>query len=237
MDRLRNDLIRRTRLERHGQDEEAAIGPSETSDHAQQATSNSSCGIFASALKLPRYFTSRHRDEVATNGDEQSHTPIKPPQDGAPSSTEPVTQEASNIGRSGPDSDFGEYSMMESTRPASSRYSVTPHQPYDFPMTRPSMETRSTVLIPSPAHIHIDSFTPDPSNAHLATLVDDSRRRSRRKQRKRSHKTSTRSSATPTRFLFCFPWVKSRRIRSLILQTFVSGVMMISLLAVCKYQI
>lgn len=39
----------------------------------------------------------------------------------------------------------------------------------------------------------------------------------------------------PKKFMFCFPWVKSRRVRSQILTCFVSGVFLASLLAVCKF--
>lgn len=39
----------------------------------------------------------------------------------------------------------------------------------------------------------------------------------------------------PKHFLFCFPWIKSRKVRSQILQCFISGTFLVSLLAVCKY--
>lgn len=38
----------------------------------------------------------------------------------------------------------------------------------------------------------------------------------------------------PKHFLFCFPWIKSRKVRSQILQCFISGTFLVSLLAVCK---
>ena len=40
----------------------------------------------------------------------------------------------------------------------------------------------------------------------------------------------------PKRFLFCFPWVKSRRIRTQILRCFVSGIFLALILAVCKLE-
>lgn len=42
------------------------------------------------------------------------------------------------------------------------------------------------------------------------------------------------SKPPPTRFLYCFPWVKSRRMRSQILRCFVAGTFLTVLLAVCK---
>lgn len=38
----------------------------------------------------------------------------------------------------------------------------------------------------------------------------------------------------PKHFLFCFPWIKSRKVRSQILQCFVSGLFLVLLLTVCK---
>lgn len=50
-----------------------------------------------------------------------------------------------------------------------------------------------------------------------------------------SRSRSSRDSKRPPRtFLFCFPWVKSRRIRSHILRCFVSGMFLALTLAICK---
>lgn len=38
----------------------------------------------------------------------------------------------------------------------------------------------------------------------------------------------------PKHFLFCFPWIKSRKVRSQILQCFVSGIFLILLVSICK---
>lgn len=38
----------------------------------------------------------------------------------------------------------------------------------------------------------------------------------------------------PKRFLFCFPWIKSRRVRSQVLTSFVSGIFLCSLVAICR---
>lgn len=40
----------------------------------------------------------------------------------------------------------------------------------------------------------------------------------------------------PKNFLFCFPWIKSRRVRSQILQCFVSGMFLVLMLTVCECQ-
>jgi hypothetical protein len=69
----------------------------------------------------------------------------------------------------------------------------------------------------------------DPAELHLAAMAEDGRRRTRG----RPHDRAPRPP--PKRFLFCFPWIKSRRIRSQILRCFVSGTFLTLLLAVCKY--
>ncbi|KAI0842399.1 hypothetical protein F5Y06DRAFT_292326 [Hypoxylon sp. FL0890] len=66
----------------------------------------------------------------------------------------------------------------------------------------------------------------DPGETHLADAVD--RRRQRRHHRNRRPEHNER----PKRFLFCFPWVRSRRIRSQILRCFVAGVFLLVMLAV-----
>ena len=38
----------------------------------------------------------------------------------------------------------------------------------------------------------------------------------------------------PKHFLFCFPWIKSRRVRSQLLTSVVSGIFLCSLVAICK---
>ena len=60
---------------------------------------------------------------------------------------------------------------------------------------------------------------------------DTGERRRRRRERRRQE---TQESQPPKHFLFCFPWVKSRRIRTQILRCFVSGMFLALLLAVCK---
>jgi hypothetical protein len=88
----------------------------------------------------------------------------------------------------------------------------------------------------------------DPEEAHLASMAADGRRRGRRHGRRagdagagrearrhgrRKHRHA-RERRPPKRFLFCFPWIASRRIRSQILRCFVSGMFLVLLLSVCK---
>ncbi|KAK0616393.1 hypothetical protein B0T14DRAFT_538361 [Immersiella caudata] len=71
----------------------------------------------------------------------------------------------------------------------------------------------------------------------------ETRESRRRRRRRRGHPEAPRRRGsgsrgegserqTPKRFLFCFPWIKSRRIRSQILRCFVSGLFLTLILAV-----
>ncbi|CAJ2502993.1 Uu.00g103870.m01.CDS01 [Anthostomella pinea] len=74
-----------------------------------------------------------------------------------------------------------------------------------------------------------------PADLHLANLA--SRGRRRRHQHRRggsdaSRRERRRNREPPTKFLFCFPWVESRRMRSQILRCFVSGIFLTLMLTV-----
>lgn len=75
---------------------------------------------------------------------------------------------------------------------------------------------------------------------------EDREERRRRRRRRRERQEGSRGDAsgsgsqdsnrsTPKRFLFCFPWVKSRRIRSQILRCIVSGLFLTLILTVCEW--
>ncbi|KAI8624949.1 hypothetical protein F5Y19DRAFT_467352 [Xylariaceae sp. FL1651] len=74
----------------------------------------------------------------------------------------------------------------------------------------------------------------DPAELHLANLAETGRRRQRQHDRQGNSDGSRRRrhKETPKHFLFCFPWVKSRRVRSNILRCFVSGIFLISMLTI-----
>lgn len=79
----------------------------------------------------------------------------------------------------------------------------------------------------------------DPAEMHLADLANRGRQRTQRRNRSdgsASGRASDPASGhdTPKRFLFCFPWVTSRRVRNSILRCFVSGLLLVLTLSVCK---
>jgi hypothetical protein len=79
----------------------------------------------------------------------------------------------------------------------------------------------------------------DPAELHLVDVAESGRWRQRRAQRRANLEGSLgrRKKEPPKRFLFCFPWVKSRRARVLILRCFVSGAFLISMLTICMLRL
>ncbi|KAI0114459.1 hypothetical protein GGR51DRAFT_445842 [Nemania sp. FL0031] len=72
-----------------------------------------------------------------------------------------------------------------------------------------------------------------PVNLHLADRIRSERQQRAHQRRDNSDSSrSRRHREPPKKFLFCFPWVKSRRARALILRCFVSGTFLISMLTV-----
>lgn len=63
-------------------------------------------------------------------------------------------------------------------------------------------------------------------------------RHGQRHRHRRQGSDCSRAEARPhpKRFLFCFPWIRSKRMRSQILRCFVSGLFLTLLLAVCKFK-
>jgi len=62
----------------------------------------------------------------------------------------------------------------------------------------------------------------------------EERRRQRERRWRRGGDASGRQTGPPRKFMFCFPWIKSRRVRAQILRCFVSGMFLTLLLAICK---
>ncbi|KAI1800011.1 hypothetical protein F4811DRAFT_59933 [Daldinia bambusicola] len=112
----------------------------------------------------------------------------------------------------------------------SSQASVPTSQLYPH---RTQVERFSTVPEPRPTHMSDNRRGAnmgrsqfrgaDPGETHLADQVGRARQNRSRRQRRNER---------PRRFLFCFPWVKSRRIRSQILRCFVSGLFLMAMLTV-----
>lgn len=206
MERLRADLIRRARLERHADVEQAIPQPAPPSSRAEMGEqSQQPPARFAFARPaLPRLFGRRqdrqddHVPEIAS--------PKSPDMPTARLNLPPLAQ-----------------TWTHPTNAAAPHMPVPP-APVAMPPSRPA-----------PAEAPPYSG-PDPAEAQLAQLADDGRQRTHRKKARRAARAGRERArrGPPRRFLFCFPWVKSQRMRSRILRCFVSGMFLFSLLAVCK---
>ncbi|KAK2615840.1 hypothetical protein N8I77_002566 [Diaporthe amygdali] len=71
-----------------------------------------------------------------------------------------------------------------------------------------------------------------PGSSHGGSSESSRRRRRRRIRDVEDGDSEGSDRPHPKHFLFCFPWIKSRKVRSQILQCFVSGTFLVTLLAV-----
>lgn len=69
----------------------------------------------------------------------------------------------------------------------------------------------------------------DRENGRLDEQEQQSHERHRRHRRRERER-----KPPPKHFLFCFPWIKSRRMRTHVLRAFVSGLLLATLLTICK---
>ncbi|KAI1350698.1 hypothetical protein F5Y01DRAFT_144049 [Xylaria sp. FL0043] len=73
----------------------------------------------------------------------------------------------------------------------------------------------------------------NPAELHLLEVAEDvGRQRAHQRRDNQGRSPRRQRKEPPNRFLFCFPWVKSRRARALILRCFVSGIFLISMLTI-----
>ncbi|KAK8116637.1 uncharacterized protein PG998_004918 [Apiospora kogelbergensis] len=156
-------------------------------------------------------------------------------------SSGPPTQPPSphDFGQQGGDGGGGPMSSMQEARPRPSMQQQQQQQ-----QTQP--ELLPVVEEPQPARTRSNeqrsSFMrrfrgADPAELHLADMADRGRQRTRRHGHTNGSSSGRHSDPAsghqpPKRFLYCFPWVKSRRVRNQILRCFVSGMLLISSLAV-----
>lgn len=209
MDRLRADLIRRARLERAA-DEEQAIPAREMEEHPQARTSRFPLGLFR---RQEPPVTDRH---VA---DSQVASPKSPDFNPRTLGLPPRRVDLPNLAGTQGD-DLSRPQVVAASPPQPARTMPVPPRPVA------AVSSQSSTPV-------IDA--PDPADVHLAQLAEDGRRRRRRRDRgTRTSSSRKQKKKTPKRFLFCCPWVKSQRMRICILRCFVSGMFLCSLLAVCK---
>ncbi|KAI1474426.1 hypothetical protein F4774DRAFT_337767 [Daldinia eschscholtzii] len=174
---------------------------------------------------LPAIFTNRSliggQNQRTGDGNAEDDSPKTPHHDSGFPHTPSTHLRVPNSGRA----EAGEF-----LSPTSSQTSAPTSQAYP---PRTQDEQFPTVSEPRPSHRSDDrrdnsmGLPPfrgaDPGETRLADQVGRTRRNRRRRER---------HDGRPKRFLFCFPWVKSRRIRSQILRCFVSGLFLMAMLTV-----
>lgn len=107
----------------------------------------------------------------------------------------------------------------------------------------PVTHARSTFRAPSSYYADV---VMSETGEQQPTRARDERRHKRRHKKRRHHRLHgehrrnhgdgrRRQKKKPHKFLFCFPWVQSKAMRSHILRCFVSGLFLVILLSVCKY--
>ncbi|KAI0155377.1 hypothetical protein GGR52DRAFT_201013 [Hypoxylon sp. FL1284] len=222
MDFVRTNVLRRGQpSERQAQD----LEQQRNLEMGEQPSSRTR-GLSFSRPSVPAILTGRSRtaeQNQTTNGDAAEVDSPKTPRFDRPSTRLRLPTLARNWTRGilNPAS-----SAEAERRPESS--DQRPHSP-------PRAEQTPSVSEPAPLHRNSTRGSntgrprfqgADPEETYLADAVD--RRARHRHHRSRRH----RHDEHPKRFLFCFPWVKSYRIRRQILRCFVSGIMLIFMLAV-----
>lgn len=214
MERIRADLLRRARMERQGDD----IQLEDAQSTCQNATQEADDSQASRRPFISRLFNRRPRgqDEEAGGG----------------------AKTADSLFRS-----F--YFPSRNHRPNPPDSNPTPGGPSTPAQTVDSIPSQSneSSLPATPAPVAIATWrtisqsngrrsrrTPlDPAEVLLAEFAADVR------ERRRARQQGTSRRKHPRRFLCCFPWIKSRRIRAQILRCFVSGLFLVLLLCICKF--
>lgn len=209
MESLRADLLRRARLERDGDGEQGAGSQEVVNGRSAMQETNFERPnrlLFGPRPLVPRILR-RQRDAQP----EEVMTSPKTP-DGNERAPTFVRPWAPNV------SSYQPQTAPSRTSPYESQQNLLP---VAAPVSRGSTQ-------PTPS-CQIRTFdTPDPAEVHLARLAEEGR------MMRASTRSQTTGQRRPRRFLFCFPHVKSRRVRTQILHCFVSGSFLILLLTICK---
>ncbi|KAK5994901.1 hypothetical protein PT974_03288 [Cladobotryum mycophilum] len=222
MERIRADLIRRAKLERHGNDDGNVLPTVEPRPiHMEEAMVDGAARpqrqsifsriIFPRKSEIPPF--DHQEQQVGFESPKPSHGTSEW---GSESSLYSSDVPRGHLPRSPPPPmpHMGIPHIPEAAAVAESRINPEPE-------ARPPAPSSATET----SHLRVmgalQTETTQSSNSH-------------RKKSHKSHKKKHRGKKKnpPSNFMFCFPWVKSRRMRAYILQCFVSGLFLVTLLAV-----
>ena len=239
MERIRAELLSRARSERRQEDVEQGNADASAAPNPAPAPTGR-IGMFQ--LRLPAFLL-----PSPARMDAERHDAVSPKSPAFPATRRPPTLppmqiDLSSLADSSPNTSSG-------TAPsaATATANVNPPAAPSSIYSQPDMSTFQPPSRPEPVatarpsssgsaeETRLESFsTPDPAEAELARLGEDGRRRRERRRKRKAAAQGSRSRKPPKRFLFCFPWVKSRRVRALILRCFVSGLFLAILLSICE---
>ena len=211
MERIREELIRRAQVERRGNTQttpDAEAEAVERGQHQQQQQQHH---------HLHHHHHHHQQPEVQQNSSPGACTTRL-----AAMFSRPAAALLSRSGESTAESGSPQVPVVESPK------SPRPEQESEWPSAQSRLHahahTPQSELLhrPEPAALAISST----NTGETPNQSQSSRRCRRRKRSKRALQAK--------RFLFCFPWVQSRRVRSAAVYCFTSGLFLVLLLAVCK---
>jgi hypothetical protein len=229
MERIREDLLRRARLDRQIDVEQG------NASHAMAEPSRSRVGIFSA---LPQLFTrGRDMSNSPNNRHAQEMEGPKSP-DVRPRLPAFGRLQMPDLTRvfSRPSQDSQSHQMEDGqgSGPSGVQSPGAAHFDLPVPPEPVSHGTTSTSESSNRAFVGGESRSgtyPPSSNSEANRQEQD--HRERRRHRSGRHQ---RRKEPPKRFLFCFPWIKSKQIRTQVLRCFVSGLFLVTLLSVCEFE-
>ncbi|KAG6019986.1 hypothetical protein E4U41_003012, partial [Claviceps citrina] len=214
MERIRAELLRRARMERQrdgvdAQGDGVQQEPAET--EGLNDNSSHTRGIFPRCANLPRFLMATTTQQSSSQDSEGTKSPASPPR--------PITISSSRYGEPGAPSSLPS-PLLSSQTPDTLSLPAQPAATSAYPFPR----GHTTNLAPnasSPFPGLADHVVDETHSCQLSSPAEEP-----------VSNTQSGPRAHSRRFLFCFPWMQSQRLQFHILMCFISGVFVISLLAV-----
>ncbi|KAG6000899.1 hypothetical protein E4U21_004886 [Claviceps maximensis] len=225
MERIRADLLQRARMgrQRDGVDarpDQVQRGEANAPCQAQTSTEGPNDDISRPRGVLPKWPTLPH--SLTTTSTQQQISSSQDSEGLKLPSARPITISSSRYGEPGPSSSLPSPMPWSQQMPDMPSYPELTTAPSAYRHPRDNLPSDlvsndSSPFSPSTDHLMNESHRHQPFSPLSNEPVPDIR------HGPKNHRK---------RFLFCFPWVRSRRLRSQILTCFVSGVFLACLLAV-----
>lgn len=206
MERIREDLIRRAQMERRAN---------------RHTNPDADADADADAMERGQHQQQQHRPQHQQQPEMQQCSPPRACTIRlAAMFSRPTAAILNRPGQSTTESEHRQIPVVESPK------SPRPGPDSEWPSIRSRLQVHAHTPHPELLHPPVPAVLP---TASTNTEETPSQSQSSRRRRKRSQRVRQ-----PKRFLFCFPWVQSRRVRSAAVYCFTSGLFLVLLLAVCK---